>query len=286
MKDKLKNRKGILGIIIAIIIILIVAIVCLFIFHKDKDDKVTAKYDSKGNPVYVDESKIKDIFTNPSAYKGLFVDLSGQIFIEPETNDGVLGFQMFADPNGSNNNVVVYYNGLMDLRSDDYVKLTGYICGEMTGTNAFGGEISALVIAATKLEKSSYVDIISPTIRKVDYSDKIINQSEYKIEVNKVEFAENQTRVYVTAYNDSTDDFNIYTYSVKAIQNGKQYEISDSSYDADLPKLQTEIKGGVSSSGVLIFDAMEQTDFKLVIDSSSDNWDIRLDEYTFNLEVK
>ena len=98
-------------------------------------------------------------------------------------------------------------------------------------------------------------------------------------------FAEKETRVYVTAKNDAKDEFSIYTYSAVITQNGKQYE-QDDNWDADYEELQSELKPGITSSGILVFPKIEQKDFKLIIDGSSDDWDIEINEYVFNLEVK
>jgi len=85
--------------------------------------------------------------------------------------------------------------------------------------NAFGGSMSVPVIMATKIEKGTYLDVMSPTLKEISYNDKLINQYNYKIEVTKVEFAEKETRVYVTAKNDAKDEFSINTYSAVITQN-------------------------------------------------------------------
>ncbi len=270
-------------VIIILTIIAVLAIVCLIIFGKEKD--VNGEYDSNGNPVYVENSKISDIFTNTDSYKGQFVDFSGRVFTDPESSDGTLAFQMWTDPVNLEKDIVVYYNGNLDLKTDDYVKLTGYIYGTLEGENAFGASVTAPIIVATKLEKSSYMDVVEPTLKSIEYTDKVINQQGYQIEVTKVEFAENETRVYVTATNNTNEEFSIYTYSVTAIQGNKQYEVT-SNYDADYSELQSDLQPSVTSSGILVFDSLEQSDFRLVIEGSSSNWDIDLENYAFDLELK
>lgn len=269
--------------VLIVVIILIIIIISIFFFNGGNE--VKAKYDSDGKPVYIEDSKINDMFSNPSDFKGLFVDLTGQIFTDPETEDGTLAFQMWTDPTNAENDVVVYYDkDDVTLENEDYVKLTGYVYGTLEGENAFGGAVTSPVIVATKLEKSTYMEVVSPTIKSVEFTDKKINQQGYEIEVEKVEFAEDETRVYVTATNNAEEEFTIYTFGITATQNGKQYELSDN-WDADYEELQTDLRPGVTSSGVLVFDAMEQEDFNLIIEGASDNWDIDLENYSFELEI-
>ena len=239
-------------------------------------------YDKSGKPVYVVESDYEKIFTDTDSYKGKFVKLTGKIFTDPEKGDKYMGFQMYTDPEKYEKDIVVYYNENISLKSDDYVELIGYVYGTMDGTNAFGGSVSAPVVIATELKKSDYKNVMAPTLKEKTYTDKTINQSGCILTVTKVEFAEKETRVYVTADNQSGSDFSIYTYSSKIVQGSKQYD-QQSNYDADYPELQSDLKNGVKSEGILTFPAVEEGSFKLIMDGSSSNWDIDINEYTFDL---
>mgnify|MGYP001051591154 CR=1 FL=1 len=266
-------------------IILIIVGAALFLFMLLGDSTTQPKYDENGDPVYVENGKLDYLYSDTYEYLGQFVDISGKIFSEPETDGEFTILQIWADPENAEKNTIIYYNGKLDVKTDDYVKLTGYVYDVMDYENTFGGTMSAPVIMATKIEKGSYADVMSPTLKEVNYTDKSINQHNYKIEVTKVEFAEKETRIYLTAKNDAKDEFSIYTYSAVITQNGKQYE-QDDNWDADYEEVQSELKPGITSSGILVFPKIEQKDFKLIIDGSSDDWDIDINEYVFNLEVK
>lgn len=266
------------------IILIIIGVVFLLLLLLG-DNTTQPKYDENGNPVYIESDKFDYIYSDTDEYLGEFVDINGKVFNEPEFDGEYTILQIWADPENSEKNTIIYYNGKIDLKTDDYVKLTGYVYDVMNYNNAFGGSVSAPVIVATKLEKGSYVDVMSPTLKEINFTNKSINQHNYKIEVSKVEFSEKETRVYVTAKNDAKDEFSIYTYSAVITQNGKQYE-HQTNYDADYQELQSDLKPGITSSGILVFPKIEQQDFKLIIDGSSDNWDIDINEYVFNLEVK
>ena len=276
---KIKKKKKPLKIILIIIAILAVL---MFLFG---DSEVSPIYDENGNPVYVESSNLNYIYSDTYSYLGKFVDITGIVFGEPEVSGEYTFLQMWADPENSEKNTIIYYKGNIDVKADEYIKVTGYVNSNESYTNAFGATISAPVIIATEIEKSSYMDVVSPTLKSVEFVDKVINQHGYKVEVNKVEFAENETRVYVTAQNSAKDEFSLYTYSAVVTQNGKQYE-QELNYNADYEELQSDLKPGITSTGILVFPKIEQTDFKLILDGSSDNWDIDIEEYEFDLKIQ
>ena len=147
------------------------------------------------------------------------------------------------------------------------------------GQNMLGTSISAPLIITTNIKKSSYIDVCSPTIKSVNVNQK---QSQYGCDVivDKVEFASDETRVYVTVTNNSNYNFNVYMYSAKLTQNGKQYEY-ESNYDADYEEIQTEILPGITTSGIITFPSINQSSFNFILDGSSDNWYTDINPYNF-----
>src|SRR5690606_35554502 len=96
---------------------------------------------------------------------------------------------------------------------------------------------------AENIKKSNYIEAVSPPIQTVEVNEKI-DQSGFVVQVNKLEIAENETRLYVTITNESNTNINVYTYSAKLIQNGKQLEY-EPNFDADYPEPQSELLPGV-----------------------------------------
>lgn len=124
-----------------------------------------------------------------------------------------------------------------------------------------------------------------PTIKEITFSNKTINQFGYIITVEKIEFADDETRVYVKAENTSSNKFNIYKYSAKILQGLKQYNQSDN-YEANYPELQSELQPGVVSEGILVFPTINQNNMKLIIGGSSSDWNIDINDYSFDLEIR
>ena len=52
---------------------------------------------------------------------------------------------------------------------------------------------------------------------------------------------------------------------------------------ANLPEISSDILPGASSSGVICFDALDPSSLQLYIEGSSDNWEMELSPFTFDL---
>ena len=229
---------------------------------------------------YVTRDEIPSVFKDPNAYKGKYIKLSGKIF-----NKSGDGYQIWQDPVNSENDFYVIAPS-DEFQTDDYVKVDGRIDGVAEGTNAFGGQVSVLQIGNAKMEKSSYIDIVVPT--KTTLEPKISQeQSGITVSVEKVEFAEKETRVYMTVKNDSSADFDLSNYDIKILQDGKQIEQDDSSmsrHDGKYPELPYEIVSGVSTEGILVFPVLDaEKDFQIIAEGWTQD---TYEELRFTLDVK
>lgn len=73
--------------------------------------------------------------------KGASVDVAGQLLERPEDTGEELAFQMFADPENSEWNTIVYTDQTdLNLDTDDYVRVQGEVLGAFEGENAYRGE--------------------------------------------------------------------------------------------------------------------------------------------------
>lgn len=263
-------------------IFLFLVLITIFITGCGNSKEVQPLYDKNGEPIFVEKDNYDKIFSNANDYKGKFVKMSGKIFGDVEKGDNSIAFQMYTDIEKYSKDIAVYYSGDISLKSDDYVELTGYVYGYMEGSNAFGGYVSSPAIMATELKKSDYKSVVRPTIKEKTYNDKIINQFGCIIKITKVEYAEKETRLYVTAENQSDSEFRLYAYSSKIIQNSKQYDY-ESNYDAEYQKLQDDLQPGVKSDGILVFPPIEDGPFKFVIDGYNTSYYININDFTFDL---
>ena len=87
--------------------------------------------------------------------------------------------------------------------------------------------------------------------------------------VDKIEYSDLETRVYMTVKNDSSDNVSLDVYGIKLIMDGQQIAQDDnsvSSFNGNYAELNYDIAAGASSSGILVFPAIEQKkDFQVVL---------------------
>lgn len=221
--------------------------------------------------------KFEQLAGDPDKYKGDPVELTGKVFNDVETKDGVTAFQMWQDPKNNKGNVVVYSKASMIPKDDDYVKVKGTVKGKLEGKNGFGATITAVALNIESVEKINAMDILAPTKLKVDIN-KIATQNGFTLTLQKIEFADTETRIYLQAKNEAKGKVNLYKYSVKAVQNGKQFETS-TNYEAKYPELQSELLPGVTSEGVITFKPLDPNikSAQFFFEGSFDDYKIRFE---------
>lgn len=248
-------------------------------------EEPTTQSTSETDTSEIPENEFQNVYSSPDDYIGRYIVLTGRVFGEVQKANGKIGFQMFQDYENSERNTVVTYSGDLDVKEDDYVKLAGFVVGKAEGENAFGGLVVALSVDAISLEKLSYSQIDSPSVKTLKVN-KTINQHGHKVKIKKVEFAEKETRVYLKVINDGKCDFEIFTYSTKLIQGRKQFE-QQTNYDADYEEVDREQKKGTESEGIISFEPLDpDKDFQIHIPCSSDNWDEDLNDFIFKIKNK
>ena len=246
----------------------------------DKEDSTT------NEPVieYVNEDEIKLVYTDTDKYEGKHVKLYLQLIRNPEYAEDGVYFQGFADIENSDLNTLVQYaDNTLELTDGDYVYLDGEITGSESGYNAFGGEVNAVTVVADTVEKVSYIEAVSPTIKEFTGITPI-EQNGCMVTIDKVEVSPIETRVYVTVTNSSNNEFHIYDFNARIVQNGTQYEPTYN-FEADYEELQSDILSGVTSSGVSVFDKIDESSgFDLIIEGYSDNYSIDFEDYQFTIK--
>lgn len=229
-------------------------------------------------------SELKKVFSDPESYIGERVELGGVVFTAPEYGEDTVTFQMWSDPVNREWNTIVGYgnpNLDIDLEEGQYVKVIGEIETVFEGENMWGATITAPAISAENVEISSYMDVVAPTIATAAAASPSIDQNGYVVTAEKVELSDTETRLYLSVSNNGSGNFNLYTFNMYLIQDGTQYE-TQTNFDGDYPELQNDIRPGVTSEAIITFPPIQQTDFQIVMEGRSDNWEENFDEYTFN----
>lgn len=282
-----KNKKIIITLVSCMLVILLV--ISILLIHDSKNNKPitknkaeTIKYDVNGS--YMTENQINNMYLDIASYIGRKIKITGVVSEVQKQENGFV-VRMYRDTKNYEQNTIVFvYDTNININVNDYIKIDGYIDQKYEYQNAMGVTIVAPLIVSYNTQISNYMDVVSPAIKSVDVNQ-TQNQNGCIFTINKVEFAENETRVYVSITNNTNWIFNFFKYNSKITQNGRQYEyqtIIGSGYQ----EVQLDILPGITSSGILTFPAINHSDFNIVLDGFSDNWKLDINPYQFNIKVQ
>lgn len=285
-QDKPKKKGGCLKVLLVIVAVIVVIGIIGSLGGGDDNESGNSEV-SNEEKVYLKDEEIPQLFTDPDQFEGKYVKLTGKIFTEPEDAGDYIGLQVWNNPeNAENNFLVTAPKDGTEYSVDSYVVVDGRVDGSFTGENLVGGVVTAPMIEADTVTISNYKDVMRPTIKEISFDSLQEEQYGYSVSITKVEFAEQETRVYATVKNDGESKLSIWGYSAKLIQNGQQYE-AEMNYDADYPELQSEILSGTESSGVIVFPAIDpNTDCEVYIEGYSDNYEEDIEPYQFDVTAQ
>ena len=234
--------------------------------------------------VYVEDSEIDAALSDGDSYKGKYINIAGKVFSVEKDGDTV-GMQVWYDVENAEQQFIVYADKEMasGVKEDSFVRVDGQITGTFTGENYFGGEITAITIQADSLEVGGYDDIYAQAESTKEVGE-TKEQHGVSVTIDRIEYAKDEARVYLTVKNESGYQASIYTYDAKAIQDGKQFEHEDN-YEAGDGGDIGDIVDGASKEGILRFKGLDpEKPVKIQIEAYSDNYDIEMEDYVFEIK--
>ena len=235
--------------------------------------------------VPLSDSEIKRMYSNPSDYVGSTVELVGVIFGGIDYDGDGVYFQMWADPDNTDlNTVVAYSEPELTLEDGQYIRISGKVVDVFKGENMVGGRIIAPKIQADTLEVIAYKDAVRPTIATATEVNNTIEQYGYSVTVQSVELAEKETRAYISVTNNGSSEFSLYGFNMVLIQDDTQYKYAPN-YKADYPELQSSIRAGITTEGVVVFPAIKEEPFQIIMKANSYDWSQNLQEYIFDFNI-
>lgn len=236
--------------------------------------------------VYLEDSEIDAALNDGDSYKGKYINIVGKVFSVEKDGD-TIALQAWYDPETANQQFIVYADKELaaDVKEEDYIKVEGEITGTFTGENMLGGEVSAMMINAEALETGGYDEIYAPAESTKEVGE-TKEQHGVSVTLDRIEYAKGEARVYLSVKNESGYQASIYTYDAKALQDGKQFEHQDN-YEANPDGSEDigDVLDGASKEGVLRFKGLDpEKPVKIQIASYSDNYDIEMEDYVFEVE--
>ena len=258
------------------VIVIAAAITVTLLLNREVDPKL----DANGNPVFVELTDV--VYTNADEYLGYYVNVKGKVFQNLGDNGEVKGIQVWIDPDNCEQNLMIHYTTDGSYKDGDYVICTGYIKEIHTYTNTYGAKLSVPLIYSTDLRSASYIEVMAPTVSTITPENLTYEKYGYSITVDKIEFAENETRLYITASNNGSATMYVDADSSVIIQDGNQYN-SKTNYEAGYEEVPYNLSKGTTVSGIVAFPAIANGEFEYVIEIHSDNFDERFETITFKI---
>ena len=210
--------------------------------------------------VSFDRTNYDLLFSDPDKYKGAEVDIVGVVFTAPERHEGGTYWQMFADPiNREWNTMVGIESTEVSIKNGDYVHVKGSVKGEFEDENKLGGKIRGVVLIAESVTVVDALAIAPPAIRVYTGAPDTKTQHDLRVSLDKVEFAETETRIFLTVANNTKGEAMFHKYSVKAMQGKRQFELVSDFSGLRYPEVQIELLPGAESTGVVVLPAMDPT---------------------------
>lgn len=246
------------------------------------DSQATSESSVSKKKEYVDD--INAVVSSPEDYKGKYIKFFG-IVSSIDQADGVYVYQVYTDPDYNDSVLLEVPKELVkdSIKSNDYISIDAKIDGTYDGQTVMGVDSSWAYLEANSVEKTSYKESFGKASATWEFTDKVVEQNGISVSVTKVEFADEETRIYVTATNNSSDKFSLWSYSAIAIQNGQQYDQTYGNAYEQYEELSSDILPGASTSGVICFDKLEPAQFKLHMEGSSDNYEIDFAPFELDL---
>ena len=224
----------------------------------------------------IKESEIDSLYSNPDDFEGRTYEFTAQVF-SVEKDSGAYYIQAFQDINNyGNNTVIVYDNTDTTINTDDYIRVKSSVTGEFKGENSLGGEVTAVQVQADSVEKITAAEAF--TAEETIELNSTVTQGDYSATLEKVDFTEDETRIYITITNNSSSTFDVYADQGVIVQNGKQYE-SEYNYNYDI--MSTEIQAGASAEGIIPYTRIDTTGFTY----SFTGYDENFNELTFEFTI-
>ena len=236
------------------------------------------RMDKDGNPVFVELTN--EVYTNAKEYLGYHINIKGQVFQVMGNNGSKKGIQIWLDPETCVQNIMIYYSSDVAVEQGDYIICSGYIRSLQKYKNAYGAELQAPLVYSADLREASYIEAMAPTKDEYVLDNLVYGQYGYAISVDKVEFAEKETRIYVSVTNGGRSS--LYVEDAVIIQDGNQYN-SVNNFEANYKKIPNEIAKGASCSGIIVFPAINTGTFELTLNIHSGNYDEVFEEFIFTI---
>lgn len=225
-----------------------------------------------------------ELDADPDAFEGAWLNIVGEVLGEPVKDGDSTYWQMWPHPTNVDWLAVVEFEDpSFTIADGDCVRVLGTVRGTAEGKIPFLATLDAVAVRAETAEVVDRDALAPPALRTVEVAQSV-DQHRLVVTVDKVEFAANETRVYVTVSNQSAATAMFNGYKARAIQGQTQYAPEDLTY---YPWVEPELPPAASSSGVILFRALDPLQAtKLSLEPRTDDYQLKFTPYAFAIAGK
>lgn len=265
---------------------ILVGLLTMFLLMACGGESSNLEFDEKE---LLSAEETKEALRNPGENKGKSVEITGFVFNFIDEDKDHIYIQIYQDFNNYKDDVTLKIptNIAAEVEEDTFVHAQGVILGEMKGENLFGGDLKTSVIEVDNIVTGDFRETVAKT-RKDDTINTELTQHGLTVLIEKIEFSDYDTRLYVKINNESDSKTNLYSFDFTLVINGKNYT-EDYSYYGEYPEIDSELNPNTSTEGIIAFEAIdynEVSDVKIIVDSPySDNWENDFDDYIFEFTL-
>lgn len=194
------------------------------------------------------------------AYLGRTVALDGQVEQTDIPNSPAGAFSVSLDPAndiGASRIIILPPSSGPAVAQNDILRITGTIGTPADMQSLFGADFTVAVVTASALQPETYGQAFSPAIETIAASP-AQSQNGMTVTVTKVVVAADQTRVWLTAVNDTGTKAHLWAVDAALVQARKQVQINDSLLNNEgYPTIPDPMLNATTTSAVLIFGSVK-----------------------------
>jgi len=204
----------------------------------------------------LENAEIVQVIGATGTPEGRPVSITGMITADPEYSVDGTHLQVYVESGSREVDLVVRFDANIEVTKGDYVAIEGVLGGRFVGEMEDGGSIDMLEIIASSIEPVAAEGIVAPASTVWEPRTEK-EEADMTVKVDRVEFAEAETRVKITIRNAGE------TAAVIQVSNSfiKQ---SDLFFEpqVELPEgyreVPVDLSAGAAGAGTIVFPALDE----------------------------
>lgn len=198
-----------------------------------------------------------NVAPNPPSFNGKVVNWKGKIG-KVESGNGYTAWDMYTKAETSEGMVICVYYGSLDIKEDDYLDVYGVLTRKVKKSINLVQYTDKPIAVVGIVEKIDRNKAVAPT-KKTWTIEKSQSKYNFIVTLEKIEFADNETRVYLKLENKSPYKVNLYQDEIKIIQGGSQIKSKVVPLENEKERLPNDILSNTEESGILYFNQSDYT---------------------------